>query len=177
MLNLTILGFHCFLYPTTRQMRLTSLTLLWFFALSAIASPLNVVFILCDDLGYGDLGCYGDPTIETPRQDRMAAEGQRWTGFAAPASICSPSRAGDRTGRYPILAGCAGEGRRRVFFDDCPDEIPPNEITIAEMLRSAGIKTMCIGKWASRTWAALLADQSGIRSVLRNPLQQRHGRV
>ena len=109
--------------------------------------PPNVVFVLCDDLGYGDLGCYGHPTIETPRLDRMAAEGQRWTSFYSPASVCSPSRAGYLTGRYPIRSGCAGMDRRRVFFDDCPNGMPREEITIAEMLKQRSYRTICLGKW------------------------------
>ncbi|MEM9586930.1 MAG: sulfatase [Planctomycetota bacterium] len=114
---------------------------------SAADSPPNVVFILCDDLGYGDLGCFGHPTMETPRLDQMAAEGQRWTSFYAPASVCSPSRSGYLTGRYPLRNGCAGSGRRRVFFDNCPNGMPEKEVTIAEMLRDDGYTSICIGKW------------------------------
>ncbi|MEL7499789.1 MAG: sulfatase [Planctomycetota bacterium] len=115
---------------------------------AALERPPNVVFILCDDLGYGDLGCYGHPTIETPRLDQMAREGQRWTSFYAPASVCSPSRAGCLTGRLPIRSGCAGgDNRRLVFFDDCDQGMPQNEITIAEVLGDVGYRSICIGKW------------------------------
>ena len=65
----------------------------------------NVLLILCDDLGYGDLGCYGHPVIETPRIDRLAAEGVRFSQFYAAAPVCSPSRAGLLTGRAPGRAG------------------------------------------------------------------------
>ncbi|MEL6894795.1 MAG: sulfatase, partial [Planctomycetota bacterium] len=139
-------------HPMTHIFRSTILGIFLLAIFSSIANPAfaappNVVFVLCDDLGYGDLGCYGHPTIATPRLDQMAAEGQRWTSFYSPASVCSPARAGYLTGRYPIRASCAGVNRRRVFFDNCPNGMPTDEVTIAEMLRDAGYATMCVGKW------------------------------
>ena len=71
---------------------------------NATTAP-NVVIIFLDDVGYGDLGTYGHPTIRTPHMDRMAAEGVKLTGFYAAAPSCSPSRAGLLTGRYPVRAG------------------------------------------------------------------------
>src|SRR5262245_59125812 len=68
----------------------------------------NIVIILADDLGYGDLGCYGSPTIRTPNLDRMAAEGLRFTDFYSAGEVCSPSRAALLTGRYPIRTGMCG---------------------------------------------------------------------
>ena len=65
----------------------------------------NFVIIFVDDMGYGDLGCYGHPTIQTPNIDQMAAEGQRWTNFYVAANVCTPSRAGLLTGRLPIRNG------------------------------------------------------------------------
>lgn len=62
----------------------------------------NFVVIFCDDLGYGDLGCFGHPTIRTPNLDRMAVEGQKWTNFYVGACVCAPSRAALLTGRLPI---------------------------------------------------------------------------
>ena len=78
----------------------------------AAQSP-NIVLIFTDDLGYGDLGCYGHPTIDSPHLDQMAAEGQRWTDFYAPAPVCTASRAGLLTGRYPVKTGTASA----VFFE------------------------------------------------------------
>jgi arylsulfatase A-like enzyme len=106
----------------------------------------NLVVIFIDDLGYGDLGTFGHPTIRTPNLDTMAAEGQKWTSFYVAASVCTPSRAALLTGRYPIRSGmCSDE--RRVLFPDSAGGLPANEITIAEALQGAGYATACIGKW------------------------------
>ena len=75
----------------------------------------NFVVIFCDDLGYGDLGCYGHPTIRTPHLDRMAAEGMKLTQFYSAASVCTPSRAALLTGRLPVRSGMCSD-RRRVLF-------------------------------------------------------------
>lgn len=105
----------------------------------------NFVVILADDLGYGDLGCYGSPTIRTPNLDRMAVEGLRFTDFYVAAEVCTPSRAALLTGRYPIRSGMYGS--RRVLFPDSKGGIPPSEITIARALKQAGYATAHIGKW------------------------------
>src|SRR3989304_5279424 len=106
----------------------------------------NFVIIFCDDLGYGDLGVYGHPTIRTPNIDRMAAEGQKWTNFYAAASVCTPSRAGLLTGRLPIRSGMCSD-KRRVLFPDSAGGLPESEVTIAEALKPGGYATACIGKW------------------------------
>ncbi|UCG56871.1 MAG: sulfatase-like hydrolase/transferase [Phycisphaerales bacterium] len=106
----------------------------------------NFVIIFCDDLGYGDLGCFGHPTIRTPNLDKMAAEGQRWTNFYVGASVCTPSRAALLTGRLPIRSGMCSD-RRRVLFPDSAGGLPQDEITIPEALRPQGYATACIGKW------------------------------
>ena len=72
------------------------------------AQPPNIIIIMADDLGYGDLGCYGHPSIRTPNLDRMAAEGLRFTDFYSGAPLCTPSRAALMTGRLPIRSGMAG---------------------------------------------------------------------
>ena len=102
----------------------------------------NLLVILCDDLGYGDLGCYGHPAIRTPHLDRLAAQGVRFTSCYAAAPVCSPSRAGLLTGRIPDRVGVydwipAGH----------PMHLPATETTLATLLKSAGYATCQVGKW------------------------------
>ncbi|MBN1482130.1 arylsulfatase [candidate division KSB1 bacterium] len=106
----------------------------------------NVLVIFCDDLGFGDLGTFGHPTIRTPNLDRMAAKGQKWTSFYAAASVCTPSRAGLMTGRLPVRSGMCSDFRR-VLFPDSANGLPQSEITIARALKTVGYNTACIGKW------------------------------
>jgi len=113
---------------------------------AAVAEKPNIIIILADDLGYGDLGCYGHPTIKTPNLNRMAAEGLRFTQFYSAAEVCTPSRAGLLTGRYPIRSGMCHD-RFRVLRRDSMGHLPDDEITIAEALKSRGYATACIGKW------------------------------
>lgn len=101
----------------------------------------NVVMIFCDDLGYGDLGCYGSKIL-TPHLDRMAAEGMRFTNCCSADPVCSPSRAALLTGRYPTRVGVP-----RVFFPQDKDGLSLDEKTLADVLKSRGYRTMCVGKW------------------------------
>ncbi len=110
------------------------------------AKPPNVVIIFADDLGYGDLGCYGHPTIATPNLDRMAAEGTRFTQFYVAECVCTPSRAALLTGRLPIRNGMCSD-TRRVLFANSTGGLPHEELTIAEALKSRNYATACIGKW------------------------------
>lgn len=109
-------------------------------------SPPNFVIVLADDLGYGDLGVYGHPTIRTPNLDQMAREGQRWTNFYVAASVCTPSRAALMTGRLPVRSGMTSN-KSRVLFPNSVNGLPQSEITLAEQLKQAGYSTACIGKW------------------------------
>lgn len=106
----------------------------------------NFIVIFLDDFGYGDLGCYGHPTIQTPHIDKMAAEGQRWTNFYVAANVCTPSRAALLTGRLPVRNGMDTD-KRRVFFPDSKGGLPSSEITIAKQMKKAGYKTAAVGKW------------------------------
>lgn len=107
----------------------------------------NIIFIYADDLGYGDLGCYGakDSTgapVATPNLDALAAGGIRFTDFYAASPVCSPSRAALLTGRYPIR-----QGINNVFFPESYTGIDSAEVTLAETLRQAGYHTGIVGKW------------------------------
>jgi arylsulfatase A len=106
----------------------------------------NIIIILADDLGYGDLGCYGHPTVRTPNLDRMAAEGMRFTDFYSAAEVCTPSRAALMTGRLPIRSGMCGD-KRRVLFPESPGGLPDEEITLAQALKAQGYATGMVGKW------------------------------
>ncbi|TBN06331.1 N-acetylgalactosamine-6-sulfatase [Hyunsoonleella flava] len=102
----------------------------------------NIVFIFTDDLGYGDLGCFGAEDIATPNIDGIAKAGIKFTDFYSASPICSPSRAGLMTGRMPQRMGING-----VFFPDSYTGMSPSEITIAELLKTKGYKTGIVGKW------------------------------
>lgn len=114
----------------------------------ATSKPPNVVIIFADDLGYGDLECYGHPEFKTPRLNRMAEEGARLTQFYVPVPYCAPSRGTLLTGRYPWRHG--------VWRNPAPDApnggvndvgIPEDEVTLGEAFQAAGYATSCIGKW------------------------------
>jgi len=102
----------------------------------------NIVIGLCDDLGYGDLSCYGHPYIKTPNLDKLAAEGMRLTDCYAAAPVCSPARAGMLTGRTPYRSG---------VYDWIPNNnamhLKREEITVATLLKEAGYATCHVGKW------------------------------
>lgn len=106
----------------------------------------NFIIIFTDDQGYGDLGCYGHPTIRTPNIDQMAAEGQKWTNFYVSANVCTPSRAGLLTGRLAIRSGMCSD-KRQVLFPDSDGGLPQSENTIARILKTRGYSTAAIGKW------------------------------
>ncbi|XP_037329187.2 steryl-sulfatase isoform X1 [Pungitius pungitius] len=108
----------------------------------------NFVLIMVDDLGIGDLGCYGNTTLRTPNIDQLAQEGVKLTHHIAAASLCTPSRAAFLTGRYPIRSGVAGYHRPGVFlFNAASGGLPGQEVTFANIAKQHGYKTALIGKW------------------------------
>ena len=127
-----------------RHWLFTLFTLMWCTpALSKDARPPNIVIILADDLGYGDLGAYGQTRIKTPNIDAMARQGVRLTDFYAAANICTPSRAGLLTGRYPIRTTLGHE----VIQAKDINGLPQSELTLAEALKARSYVTGIIGKW------------------------------
>ncbi|MBW3597335.1 MAG: sulfatase-like hydrolase/transferase [Planctomycetes bacterium] len=107
----------------------------------------NFVVIMADDLGYGDLGCYGNERIETPQLDRLAAEGMRLTDFHSSGAVCSPTRAGLLTGRYQQRAGIPSVIVADPQRETHPHGLQDREATFAELLSAAGYKTAIFGKW------------------------------
>lgn len=127
--------------------KLTALFILLFAVLAASAKSPNIVIILDDDLGYGDLSCYGHPSINTPNLDRMAAEGLRFTEYYAPHNYCTPSRGALLTGRLSIRTGLYSATHFHVLYPTHNGGLLPSEITIARALKPAGYATAAIGKW------------------------------
>lgn len=126
---------------------LLGLAVMWIAPLagrSASAPRPNIVFILADDLGYGDLGCYGQTRIRTPRLDRMAAEGLRFTRAYAGSTVCAPSRCALMTGRHMGHARVRGNAGRN---NPLAQALRAEDVTVARVLQQAGYTTALIGKW------------------------------
>lgn len=112
-------------------------------AAALAANKPNFIYILADDLGYGDLGCYGSRAVRTPHLDGMAREGVRFTQFYSGSSLCTPARAAVMTGRYaPRVGKCIHPLNPKNDYG-----IPAEEVTVAQTLRGAGYATACVGKW------------------------------
>ncbi|MFZ9747339.1 MAG: sulfatase [Opitutaceae bacterium] len=135
---------------------------------AAAPARLNVVLILADDLGWGDLACQGNPHVRTPHLDALAREGLRFTEAYAAAPVCSPARAGLLTGRWPVRtgvvdaigdAGIKWNTGRRLLPPPNPTRLPLAEVTLAEAFRAAGYATGSIGKWHLGAKGALAEDQ------------------
>ena len=133
----------------------------------------NVIFMLTDDLGYSDVGCYGAEKVKTPHIDRLAVEGIRFTDFHTAASICSPSRAAFLTGAYPQRAGLyMGINPRRTahwFLG-----LHPSEITIAEQFQQNGYATHMVGKWHLGTEPEFLPRTQGFDRYYGMPCNYAH---
>ena len=118
----------------------------------------NVIIVLADDLGWGDLGCYGNDFIETPNIDRLAKEGMRFTNNYAPAPVCSPTRAGLLTGQFPARVGILDYLR--------PEDggLSTEHVSLAEILKRNGYATGMIGKW-HLTGYAIHGAENEVRAV------------
>lgn len=107
----------------------------------------NIILMNCDDLGYGDLGCYGSEVNRTPTIDYLAEHGMRFTDFYAASPVCSPSRGGMLTGCYPPRIGFGTFDGEWVLFPGQGVGLNPDEVTMADVLRIAGYRTKIVGKW------------------------------
>ncbi|MEM7391467.1 MAG: sulfatase-like hydrolase/transferase, partial [Verrucomicrobiota bacterium] len=113
-------------------------------AVRAESAKPNIILILADDLGYADLGCFGQKVLKTPRLDAMAEEGMRFTQFYAGSTVCAPSRSVLMTGRHAGRTVVRGNSTEPVI-------IQPGQATLASVLKPAGYATACIGKWGIGT--------------------------
>ena len=137
---------------------------------AAPGRPPNFIVIFCDDMGYGDLGCFGSTKHRTPNLDRMAQEGRRFTSFYVTSGVCTPSRASLLTGCYPrrvdMHVNAKGGG---VLFPVARKGLNPSEVTIAEVLKPKGYATGCIGKWHLGDQREFLPTRQGFDSYFGLP--------
>jgi arylsulfatase A len=124
----------------------------------------NIILINCDDLGYGDLGCYGSTINKTPAIDKMAAEGMRFTDFYMASPVCSPSRGAMLTGCYPPRISFGAFDGRWVLFPGQPLGLNPDEITIAKLLKQQNYATKIVGKWHCGDQKEFLPTRHGFDS-------------
>jgi len=129
---------------------------------SSITTRPNFIIILCDNLGYGDVGCFGSSLHRTPNIDRLAVEGMLFTDFYATSGVCTPSRASLMTGCYPRRINMhIGENGQPVLKPVSKKGLNPKETTIAEILKSKGYATACIGKWHLGDQLSFLPTRQG----------------
>ncbi len=127
---------------------LVSLSAIHGFSVLAVAASPNIIVIFCDDLGYGDLGCYGSTKNRTPNIDRLAKDGVRFTDFYSSSPVCTPSRASLMTGCYPRRVGMHEDFTGHwVLIPRSRRGLHSEETTVAETLKSQGYATACVGKW------------------------------
>lgn len=136
----------------------------------------NVILINCDDLGYGDLGCYGSTLNQTPALDRLAVEGVRFTDFYMASPVCSPSRGAMMTGCYPPRIGFGDFDGRAVLFPGNPVGLNPDEKTVARQLKDAGYATKIVGKWHCGDQPDFLPTSHGFDSYFGIPYSNDMGR-
>jgi len=136
----------------------------------------NIILINCDDLGYGDLGCYGSTVNKTPALDKMAEEGMRFTDFYMASPVCSPSRGAMLTGCYPSRIGFGSFDGRWVLFPGQGLGLNPEEITIARLLKDQGYATKIVGKWHCGDQKEFLPTRHGFDSYYGIPYSNDMGR-
>ena len=137
----------------------------------------NIILINCDDLGYGDIGCYGSELNRTPFLDRMAAEGVRFTDFYMASSICTPSRGAMMTGCYPRRIGFGSFDGRGVLWPGQAYGLGPQEVTIAQLLKEAGYATKLVGKWHCGDQKEFLPTRFGFDSYYGLPFSNDMARI
>ncbi len=136
----------------------------------------NIILINCDDLGWGDLACYGSEVNSTPALDAMAAEGTRFADFYMPAPVCSPSRGGMLTGCYPPRLGFGSFEGAWVLFPGDAVGLNSSEITIAQLLKQRGYATRLVGKWHCGDQPEFLPTRFGFDSYYGLPYSNDMGR-
>lgn len=136
---------------------------------TAAAKP-NIILILCDNLGYGDIGCFGSELHRTPHIDRMADEGLKLTSFYVSSGVCTPSRSSIMSGCYPRRVNMHKSDLGGLVLQPVsPKGLHPNEVTMAEVLKSVGYTTTIIGKWHLGDQPELLPTRQGFDSYLGIP--------
>ena len=141
-----------------------------------MADKPNIILVNCDDLGYGDLGCYGSDCNNTPNLDSMAADGMRFTDFYMGSPVCSPSRGAMMTGCFPSRIGFGEFEGQWVLFPGQPVGMNPNEKTIASQLKQAGYNTKIIGKWHCGDQKEFLPTNFGFDEYFGIPFSNDMGR-
>jgi arylsulfatase A len=136
----------------------------------------NIILINCDDLGYGDLGCYGSTKNNTPYLDALAAEGRRFTDFYMGSPVCSPSRGAMMTGCYPPRIGFGEFNGEIVLFPGDDIGISSEETTVASQLKKAGYATKIIGKWHCGDQPEFLPTRHGFDEYFGIPYSNDMGR-
>lgn len=136
----------------------------------------NFILINCDDLGYGDLSCYGSRANPTPYLNRLAEEGMRFTDFCMASSVCSPSRAAMMTGCFPNRIGFGMPAGKYVLFPGDAEGLNPDEISIAKLLKTSGYATKLVGKWHCGDQPEFLPTQHGFDEYYGIPFSNDMGR-
>jgi len=153
------------------RLLLFSLSLLLF--TPVVSAKPNLILVVTDNLGYGDVGCFGSTVNRTPNLDRMAEEGIKLTDFYVGSSVCTPSRAAFMSGSYPARVSMELSGTRRPVIQPVSQKgLAPGEITVAEILKQQDYATMCIGKWHLGDQPQFLPTAQGFDSWLGVPYSE-----